>query len=142
MDAFGYLATGQTINLYYVYGICVTHGVPRNHVWTLAAGISESRYPFQNGNCPCSNLSHPGNVFPPSFVRNKINTTVNQAIPIVNLLVITFTPLIHSGMGSSVKVSVVAMENLLHGSVWSSQIQQLMILRCACVFLKEAMMTL
>ena len=37
-----------TIDSYYVDGVSVTHGVPRNHIWTFAAGSSEST------NCPCS----------------------------------------------------------------------------------------
>ena len=43
----------------------------------------------------------------------------------------SYTTLTPSGLVSSVKVSVAAMENLLHGSVWSYPTQQLMILRCA-----------
>jgi hypothetical protein len=42
---------------------------------------------------------------------------------------ITFIPKIDSGMASSVKATVAAMGNPLHGSVWSYQTQQLMILR-------------
>ena len=43
----------------------------------------------------------------------------------------TFTLKMYSGMASSVKASVAAMENLLHGSVWTYQTHQLTILRCA-----------
>ena len=69
-DAFGGGAVGQTIDSYYVYGVSVTHGVPRNHIWTLAAGLSEGGFTTQSANCPCSNPSHPGNAVPPSFVGN------------------------------------------------------------------------
>ena len=40
------------INSYYVDGVSITRGSPRQHVWTLMAGLNEasdSRY-----NCPCS----------------------------------------------------------------------------------------
>ena len=61
----------------------------------------------------------------------ETTTTVSQATQQIQLFMIIFTLKIHSGMASSVKVSVVAMENFLHSSAWSYQIQQLMILRCA-----------
>ena len=60
----------------------------------------------------------------------ETTTIANRAIQPVASLFITSTVVIHSGMASSVKVSVVAMENL-HGSVWSYRTKQLMILRCA-----------
>ena len=71
-DAFGHLTVGhETIDSYYVYGVSVTHGAPRNHIWTLAAGISEGTY-FRNGwDCPCIEPDHRNNVFPPSFVGNN-----------------------------------------------------------------------
>ena len=50
----------------------------------------------------------------------EMTTTVNQEIlQQRQSLVLTYTPPILSGMGSSVRASVAAMENLLHGSVWS-----------------------
>ena len=70
-DAFGHYAAGQGIDSYYVYGVSVTYGAPRNHIWTLAAGITEGGYPVQQYNCPCRNLSHPNSAFPPSFVGNN-----------------------------------------------------------------------
>ena len=69
-DAFGLDAAGHMIDSYYVYGVSVTHGTRRNHIWTLAAGLSEGGF-SQQYNCPCSNFSHPDNVFPPSFVGNN-----------------------------------------------------------------------
>ena len=69
-DAFG-KSTGQTIDSYYVYGVSVTNGAPRNHIWTLAAGYSEGGYSRQAFNCPCSNPDHSDNVLPPSFVGNN-----------------------------------------------------------------------
>ena len=70
-------------------------------------------------------------------------TTVSQAIQQANIRLIICTLLTHSGMASSVKASVAVMENLLHGSVWSYQTQQLMILRSVYVYLKaEVLMML
>ena len=70
-DAFSSGAAGQTIDSYYVYGISVTHGQPRNHIWTLASGISEGGHVHQRLNCPCSNPSSSANVYPPSFVGDN-----------------------------------------------------------------------
>ena len=70
-DAFGNGAIGHTIDSYYVYGVSVTHGTPRNHIWTTAAGLTEALLSAQHYNCPCSNPSHPNNVFAPSFVGNN-----------------------------------------------------------------------
>ena len=72
----------------------------------------------------------------------EITTTVNQEIQQMLTFFITCTPLTLSGMAISVKASVAAMENLLHGSVWTYQTQQLMILRSAFVWVKEVSMML
>ena len=64
-------AAVETIDSFYVYGVSVTHGLPRNHIWTFAAGVSEGGYSGQGWNCPCSNPGHPDNVLPPSFVGNN-----------------------------------------------------------------------
>ena len=52
----------------YVDGISITRGLPRQHVWTYAAGLTESGEINHSSNCPCS--SHPGRRAP-SFVRNN-----------------------------------------------------------------------
>ena len=56
------------INQQYTDGISITHGSPREHVWTYAAGVTESSSNYSPVNCPCS--SKPGRG-PPSFVGNK-----------------------------------------------------------------------
>ena len=63
--------SGQGIDSHYVYGVSVTHGTPRNHIWTLAAGVSEGGIPSAGINCPCINPSLPGITIPPSFVGNN-----------------------------------------------------------------------
>ena len=42
------------INSYYVDGVSITRGSPRQHVWTLMAGVSDSVN--DDGNCPCNIL--------------------------------------------------------------------------------------
>ena len=46
-----YYSPGQSINTYYVDGISVTHGYPRQHIWTFACGVDEGT--VYSGNCPC-----------------------------------------------------------------------------------------
>ena len=69
-DAFGPLAQGMTIDSYYVYGVSFTHGSPRTHIWTLAAGITENSNTYPYSNCPCT--TPPGDLAP-SFVGSKSN---------------------------------------------------------------------
>ena len=63
-DAFHELSD---LNSYYVDGVSITCGSPRQHVWTLANGLTD----FYNNNprwiCPCSTGS---NQTIPSFVAN------------------------------------------------------------------------
>ena len=72
-EAFGLFSVGQTIDSYYVSGVSVTHGTPRNHIWTLAAGFAESNHPriHPTSICPCYNLTNPQNAPPPPFVGNN-----------------------------------------------------------------------
>ena len=70
-DAFGWDATNKPLDSYYVYGVSITHGFPRNHIWTYAAGCSEGGYSNQALNCPCSKPNHAGNTPAPSFVGNN-----------------------------------------------------------------------
>ena len=53
----------------YVDGVSVTHGYPRSHIWTFAAGVTEGRYiggPAPD--CPCSRV---GATQAPSYVGNN-----------------------------------------------------------------------
>ena len=49
----------NNINSYYVDGVSITRGSPRQHVWTLMGGVFDER--TGNGNCPCNT--------PPGFVQ-------------------------------------------------------------------------
>ena len=52
--AFGHYHYGHTttIDEAYVDGVSLTHGSPRQHIWTFAAGNSEAQQ-YLYGNCPC-----------------------------------------------------------------------------------------
>ena len=55
-----------SIDSYYVDGVSVTHGSPRQHVWTFAAGLDE-RTVHADATCPCVAGSLQGSRIP-SFV--------------------------------------------------------------------------
>ena len=42
-----------TIDEAYVTGLSITHGTPRQHIWTYAAGITEPQYQSGVSTCPC-----------------------------------------------------------------------------------------
>ena len=55
------------INSFYVDGVSITHGTPRQHIWTLMAGVFESY--ADDGDCPC-NTPPGGEQSVQSFVGN------------------------------------------------------------------------
>ena len=55
-----------TIDGAYACGVSVTHGTPRNHIWTFVAGVSEGN-PTYTGVCPCDATS---TIRIPPFVGN------------------------------------------------------------------------
>ena len=61
-----------SINSHYLDGISITYGIPRKHLWSYAAGLSEISI-YDHVKCPCS--VHHG-VHPPSFVQFVMTTTV------------------------------------------------------------------
>ena len=63
-DAFG--NRGRSIDEAYACGLSMTHGTPRNHIWTFAAGESEGNHGTTHS-CPCdSNRT----ITIPQFVGN------------------------------------------------------------------------
>ena len=56
---------GSTIDVAYVDGLSITHGTPRQHIWTYVIGLSD---PGFSQSCPCS--PNPG-TNPPSFVGSN-----------------------------------------------------------------------
>ena len=55
--------SASSINAPYVDGISITHGQPRKHIWTYAAGRAKIDTPVDQ--CPCSNQQ---SVKPPTFM--------------------------------------------------------------------------
>ena len=53
---------GSDINGYYIDGISLTHGSPRNHIWSFIGGAYENHSPSK---CPCGTS---GAISAPSFV--------------------------------------------------------------------------
>ena len=43
----------NTIDSAYVTGLSLTHGSPRQHIWTFAAGMWENHAEYDERNCPC-----------------------------------------------------------------------------------------
>ena len=69
-DAFevGVGVANLTIEQNYVDGISLTHGHPRQHIWTFAAALDEVAT-FSHLNCPCTNTNQARNANqPPAFV--------------------------------------------------------------------------
>ena len=64
-DAF--LGSSRSIDTYYVDGVSVTHGTPRQHVWTFSNGFDELSTTWHCCTCPCVNGSINENRIP-SFV--------------------------------------------------------------------------
>ena len=63
-DSFGGHSSDQTIDSFYVDGISVTHGIPRQHIWTFASALDEvSSIP--GSNCLCTNVSSASSAVPP-----------------------------------------------------------------------------
>ena len=55
----------------YVDGISLTHGHPRHHIWTFAAGLDELGASHPELNCPCTNTITASQATPPpDFVDN------------------------------------------------------------------------
>ena len=71
-DGFGYRRSSitYTIDDPYVDGVSVTHGTPRSHIWTFAAGNSEGTVVNLTTNCPCANPAA-NTAPPPNFVGDN-----------------------------------------------------------------------
>ena len=69
-----------TIDGAYVAGVSLTHGSPRQHIWTFAAGATEDD-PFNNDSCPCDatgiTISIPPFVGEDYFCESGVNFGTN-----------------------------------------------------------------
>ena len=59
-------SSSATINNAYVDGVSLTHGYPRQHIWTFAAGLRESMAMHPESTCPCT--GNTAAIPPPRFV--------------------------------------------------------------------------
>ena len=59
--------SNRSIDILYVDGVSVTHGSPRQHIWTFASGYDELSTLYPYATCPCVAGSTNGNYIP-SFV--------------------------------------------------------------------------
>ena len=87
LDAFRSFTKGnaQTIDDVYVSGVSLTHGDPRVHIWTFAAGMSEDSEDSYDDFCPCDvNGTRTINV--PDFVGDNYfcESGANLELPEVN----------------------------------------------------------
>ena len=78
VDAFEAYYDGNTttINGAYVAGVSLTHGSPRQHIWTFAAGASEDK-PTRDDVCPCDasiNITIPPFVGGDYFCESGVNS--------------------------------------------------------------------
>ena len=60
---------GRDIDAIYADGVSVTHGQPRQHIWSFVAGLDEDNAAQAIENCPCDNPDNEQRV--PSFVGNN-----------------------------------------------------------------------
>ena len=68
-SAFGFIPM-PNIDTIYNYGLSLTHGMPRMHIWTFAIGLSDGAYRSDRGwECPCN--MNDIIVVMPSFVGNN-----------------------------------------------------------------------
>ena len=62
-----FLNSGWSVDTYYVDGVSVTRGSPRQHIWTFANGLDELSTLYPYATCPCVTGSTNRNRIP-SFV--------------------------------------------------------------------------
>ena len=56
--------SSPSIDSYYVDGVSLTHGSPRQHIWTLVAALQKDNRDYHASLCPCNG----GTTSPPAFV--------------------------------------------------------------------------
>ena len=71
-NGFGPAKGHPYIDQTYVDGVSITHGMPRQHIWTLVSTPREKHRPDQHIRCPCMDFSRTFNgvTVIPSFVGN------------------------------------------------------------------------
>ena len=61
-------ANANNVSQRYMDGVSITHGSPRNHIWSYVAGATETSLSHGHANCPCATA---GAVRPPLFVGDN-----------------------------------------------------------------------
>ena len=74
-------ARGNDIDTNYLDGVSLTHGSPREHIWSFAAALDEvGTHPSQN--CPCINRDRASLATrPPAFVGNDYFCDTGSGCP-------------------------------------------------------------
>ena len=57
----------RSIDTQYIEGLSITHGSPRQHIWSYAVGLTDNGS-YADYNCPCAAIPGPA---PPSFVGSN-----------------------------------------------------------------------
>ena len=111
----GFDQNGQPIDSYYVDGLSITHGNPRQHIWTYAAGLTDNgNYP--SWNCPVHVLLFQDQLLPFLFA---IATIVNLEQEVI-MIVMHITYQTHCGMVQVVPLTIHVVPTLTnHGSITS-----------------------
>ena len=60
-----FVRVNASIDTYYVDGVSLTHGSPRHHIWTFAAGLDEFAGSFPRSNCLCTDTNQSSSATPP-----------------------------------------------------------------------------
>ena len=92
------------INSYYVDGISITHGNPREHIWTYAAGLQENFISVQSNGppeCPCTCATGSTQTVP-SFVGSDYTSV---SLVVQDIMTMAHSTSIVCGMVSSVEQS-------------------------------------
>ena len=117
----GFMRTDDTdINGTYVDGVSLTHGAPRQHIWTFAATSSEANRMLS---CSCNNSNTAG-TSPPEYVGNDYfcDTRFRESGPDRDLV-------LWQGTDCTIVPMHAAPLTILHGSTSSCHSPPLMILR-------------
>ena len=132
-EALYFASIGTSINTYYVDGISVTRGSPRQHVWTFACGIDEVH---TGGSCPCvAGSSQARQNYIPLFIGRNYFCESGKTSGFTDgsiLMVIPFG--MDRGM---VPLAPVAPSTRHHGSMYDCLSPQLMTLRSESVVVME-----
>ena len=80
-DSWAGRGTNPSIDTYYVDGVSLTHGNPRQHIWTFAAGHDEAAS-LPQFNCPCTHTPTASQATrPPAYVGEDYFCDITGSVP-------------------------------------------------------------